>query len=45
MLVGFIDGKTTGDDSAEEKGWEFDPSTICEVEAHEKTITVYEQKK
>lgn len=42
MLIGFHNAITTGDESAEEKGWEFDPSSICEVLAKEKTITVYE---
>jgi hypothetical protein len=41
MLIGFDDAKTTGDDSPCEKGWEFDPDSICEVEAREITTTVY----
>jgi hypothetical protein len=47
MLIGFNDAKTTGDDSPWDKGWEFDPNTICEVEKIEevKTVTSYERKK
>ena len=41
MLIGFGDAITTGDDSPEDKGWEFDPNTICEVAAETKTITIY----
>lgn len=42
MLIGFADAITTGDDSPRDKGWEFDPSTICEVVAKQVTTTVYE---
>ena len=42
MLIGFADAITTGDDSPSDKGWEFDPSTICEVVAKQVTTTVYE---
>jgi len=41
MLIGFDDAETTGDDSPRDKGWEFDPSSICEVEAEEVTTTIY----
>jgi hypothetical protein len=43
MLIGFGDATTTGDDSPADKGWEFDPSSICEVEAktETKTTTTY----
>ena len=44
MLIGFDDAKTTGDDSPRDKGWEFDPSSICEVVAKEVTKTVYKRK-
>ena len=44
MLIGFTSARTTGDNTPSEAGWEFDPSTICEVEAHEKTVIVYEPK-
>ena len=43
MLIGFDDAKTTGDDSPRDKGWEFDPSSICEVRTKEVTTTVYER--
>ena len=39
MLIGFESATTTGDENAKEKGWEFDPETICEMEAEEKVIT------
>ena len=42
MLIGFGDAITTGDDSPRDKGWEFEPDTICEVIAKEVTTTVYE---
>lgn len=42
MLIGFWDAENTGDNTPSEVGWEFDPSTICEVVAKEKTVTYYE---
>jgi hypothetical protein len=42
MLIGFVNADTTGDESAEDKGWKFDEDSICEVKAVERTITVYE---
>lgn len=42
MFIGFWDAKTTGDDSAWDKGWEFDPSTIIEVKPVTKTVTITE---
>jgi hypothetical protein len=44
ILIGFNSAKTTGDDSRRDKGWEFDLNSICEVEAKEKTIIIYEPK-
>lgn len=41
MLIGFENAKTTGDESAEDKGWVFDPKSICEVKAETKTVTIY----
>ena len=41
MLVGYEYAETTGDISATEAGYEFDPSAIHEMVATEKTITVY----
>lgn len=43
MLIGYNGATTTGDDSAYDKGWEFDPSSICEVKSEEVTVvkTVY----
>ena len=45
MLIGFDDAKTTGDESAEDRGWEFDQESICEVRSKEvtTTTTVYEK--
>jgi len=45
MYIGFWWAKTTGDDSPEDKGWEFDPSTICRVVAKEVKTIVYEPVK
>ena len=43
MLIGFNDAKTTGDDSPYDKGWEFDPNSICEIEAVEVITTIYKR--
>ena len=43
MLIGFDDAITTGDDTPRDKGWEFDPESICPVIAREITVTVYER--
>ena len=37
MLLGFNNAATTGDESPWEKGWVFDPNSICEVEKFEET--------
>ena len=42
-LIGFNDAITTGDDTPYEKGWEFDPESICDVVAKEITLTIYER--
>jgi hypothetical protein len=44
-LIGFIDAETTGDQSAREMGWSIDWNKLCEVEAKEVTMTVYERVK
>lgn len=44
MKIGFMNAQTTGDESPEEKGWQFDPATICEVEETQETVTVYTPK-
>lgn len=41
LLIGFDYAKTTGDDSLSDIGWEFDESTICEVEQYEHKETRY----
>lgn len=43
LLIGFKSAKANRDESMQDLGWEFDQSTICEVKAVEKTITVYER--
>lgn len=45
MLIGFEGAETTGDESAEDKGWEFDEGSICEVEVVEVTTIVYKRHK
>jgi hypothetical protein len=41
MLIGYDGADTTGDENATEKGWEFDPSSICEVIAQQVVKTEY----
>lgn len=43
MLIGFNGAQTTGDESPEDKGWEFDPESICEVKAEQVTTTTYKR--
>lgn len=43
MLIGFESAKTTGDQSPSDTGWEFDPKTVCRVEAKQVTTVVYEK--
>jgi hypothetical protein len=42
LLIGFNYAFTTGDDTPKDKGWEFDPETIYEVEKKETTEVVVE---
>lgn len=42
MFIGYKDAETTGDMSAHEVGYKFDATTICEMQAIEKTVVVYE---
>ena len=42
IYIEFKDAEATGDQSAEEMGYEFDPSTIREVRPVEKTVIMYE---
>lgn len=44
IFIGYIDAESTGDESARERGYEFDKSTICEMVPIKKTIIVYEKK-
>ena len=44
MLIGYVGAITTGDDSPSDKGWSFDPDSICEVEAKEVKAIVYVRK-
>ena len=45
MLIGYNDAFTTGDDCAEDVGWVFDPSSICQVEPKQVLKTIYVRKK
>jgi len=45
MFIAYEGATTTGDDSPEDKGWEFDKDAIWEVVPVEKTITVYKAVK
>ena len=40
LLIGFDWAITTGDENARDKGWEFDPKSICEVEKKEEIKVV-----
>ncbi len=42
MLIGFMGAQADGD-GPEDRGWEFDPSTICKVKSKEVTMTIYEK--
>ena len=44
MFIGFTDAKTTGDDSARDKGWEPDFDSVCEVEPVEVRKTEFRRK-
>lgn len=45
LLIGYNWAETTGDMSAEEKGWEFEPESICEVVVKKVTEIIYIAKK
>jgi len=45
MIIGFDIAKTTGDMSAREAGWEFDPDTIVELEKYTETVTKFRVKR
>ena len=42
MIIGYVYAAANRDESVDELGYEFDPSTICEMRSVEKIITVYE---
>ena len=44
MFIGYTWVKTTGDNTAFEMGWEFDPETIFEAEEYEETVKKYRAK-
>jgi hypothetical protein len=44
MNIGYVWAETTGDSNPDEVGWEFDPSSICEVVEKIITNTIYEPK-
>lgn len=41
MLIGFVDANANRDESPEELGFEFDPTTIREMRAAEVVVTAY----
>lgn len=43
MLIGYEYAKANRDESVRDLGWEFDETTICEVEAVQETVTVYKK--
>lgn len=43
MLIGYEYARANRDEHVRDLGWEFDESTICEVEAVQETITVYKK--
>jgi hypothetical protein len=45
MYIGFDHFTITGDNSASDMGLEFDKKSICEYEAKEKVVEIYEPKK
>lgn len=42
MLIGYVYAEANRDESVQELGWEFDPASICEMRAVEKTVIIYE---
>lgn len=42
--IGYVYAETTGDMNPSEAGYDFDPDSICEMEAVEKTMTTYIKK-
>ena len=42
-LIGYDWAETTGDNTAEEAGWEFDPESICEVKTQEVKQIIYKR--
>jgi len=42
MLIGYVDAEANRDESVYDLGYEFDPSSICEVRSVEKTVVTYE---
>lgn len=43
VLIGYEYARANRDEHVRDLGWEFDESTICEVEAVQETITVYKR--
>ena len=41
MIIGFANARSTGDMSARESGWEFDPSSIFEAEKYIEPVTKF----
>jgi hypothetical protein len=40
-FIGFDSAETTGDNTPNECGWEFDPESICECKSIQETRTIY----
>ncbi len=45
MIIGFTRARSTGDMSASESGWEFDPESVFEAEKYTETVTKFRMKK
>lgn len=44
MYIGYVNAFSDGDMSARDKGFEFDPESICEVEPYEVIVVKYRKK-
>lgn len=44
MLIGYDYAEANRDESVYDLGYEFDPSTVCEMEKKEKTVIIYVPK-
>lgn len=44
MYIGYVDAESTGDSNAQELGYEFDLTSICECEKQKQTLIVVSYK-